>query len=76
MNNERHERRRVTDAIKLALAKIAEQNPELAQLLRESIKTGTVLSYTPVASPPAPRRKRPSEAEKEARKSHKNPIRH
>jgi len=76
MNDERHERRRVTRAINLALAKISEQDPELARLLRESIKTGTFLSYAPLPPLSAPWRKRASEAEKEARAPLKNPIRH
>jgi hypothetical protein len=75
MNNERHERRRVTRAIDLALSNIAEQNPELARLLRERIKTGAFLSYTPVVSPPA-LPKCASEPEKKTPASHKNPIRH
>jgi hypothetical protein len=50
------EARRVTRAIKRALALIAEQDPELARLLGETIKTGEYLSYSP-ASQPNPRRK-------------------
>jgi len=75
MKEETHERRRVTRAIKLALARIAEQDPELAKLLMESIKTGTFLSYRPVVSPPA-LYKRVSQPEKRARASRKSPIRH
>jgi hypothetical protein len=72
MNNERHERTRVTRAIKLALARIAEQDPELGRLLREEIKTGTYFSYMPVVPQPAPRRKRA----KVPSLSRKNPVRH
>ena len=56
MKSESHERRRVTRAIKLALTLIAEQDPELGQLLGKSIKTGRYLWYSP-ASEPRPRRK-------------------
>jgi hypothetical protein len=49
---------RVTRAIKAALELIGEQNPELARFLRETIKTGEYLSYSP-ASKPTPRRKLP-----------------
>jgi hypothetical protein len=41
------EARRATRAIKRALALIAEQDPELARLLGETIKTGEYLSYSP-----------------------------
>jgi hypothetical protein len=51
-----HEARRVTRAIKLALARIAVQDPELAGLLSETIKTGEYLSYSPGLQP-APRRR-------------------
>jgi hypothetical protein len=37
----------VTRAIKVALERIAEHNPELATLLTSSIRTGTFCSYTP-----------------------------
>lgn len=56
MNTEQRHRRRVTRAIKLALARIAEKNPELARLLKETIETGTYLSYSP-APQVSPRRK-------------------
>jgi hypothetical protein len=69
------EERRVRRAIKLALARIAAKNPELARLLKETIKTGTFLSYRPVAPKPTPRRKRTSETEKTWAPSGKNPIR-
>jgi hypothetical protein len=46
------EERQVTRAIKRALAQIAEKNPELARLLKETIKTGTYLSYSPVRRVP------------------------
>jgi hypothetical protein len=51
-----NEARRVRRAIALALALIAEQDPELARLLSKSIKTGQYLSYSS-ASPPDLRRK-------------------
>lgn len=51
-----HEERRVTRAIKLALAQIAEKNPELARQLKKTIKTGAYLSYMKVAPKPVPRR--------------------
>jgi hypothetical protein len=51
MNNEGHERRRVTGAIKLALSRIAEKDPELARLLSRTIKTGRYLSYSPASQP-------------------------
>jgi hypothetical protein len=41
------EERQVTRANKRALAQISEKNPELARLLKETIKTGTFLSYSP-----------------------------
>jgi len=56
MKNERHDRRLVTRAIKLALTLIAEQDPELGRLLSKSIKTGRYLRYSP-ASEPSPGRK-------------------
>lgn len=56
MNNERHERRRVTRAIKLALSRIAEKDPELARLMSEAIETGTYVSYMPVKPQSAPRK--------------------
>jgi len=73
IKNERRERRRVTRAIKLALARIAEQDPEFARLLTISIKTGTYLSYMPVPPPP---RSAPREARKTPPSSCKSPIRH
>ena len=51
MKSESHERRRVTRAIKLALTLIAEQDPELGQLLGKSIKTGRYLWYSPGSQP-------------------------
>ena len=51
MTRERHERRLVTRAIKLALTLIAEQDPELGQLLGKSIKTGRYLWYSPASEP-------------------------
>jgi hypothetical protein len=51
------EDRRVTRAIKRALALIAEQDLELARLLEQTIKTGKYLSYSPASPQPAPRRK-------------------
>jgi hypothetical protein len=50
------EARRVSRAIKIALALIAEQDPELARLIREAIETGMYLSYTPVKRRTAPRK--------------------
>ena len=50
------EARRVTRAIKLALALIGEHDPELARLLSRTIKTGEYLSYSPT-SQPIPRHK-------------------
>jgi hypothetical protein len=41
------EERRVTGAIKRALAQIAQQDPELARLLSETISTGQHFSYSP-----------------------------
>jgi len=48
--------RRVTRAIKRALTLIAEQDPELARLLSETIKTGEYLSYSPASQPTSPRK--------------------
>jgi hypothetical protein len=48
LNTEQCQRRRVTRPIKLALARIAEKDPELSGVIKESIKTGTYLSYMPV----------------------------
>jgi hypothetical protein len=76
MHTEKHERRRVTRAIKLALARIAEQDPELALLLGQTIKTGEYLSYSPVSPRPDLRRKRVSEREKAAPPRRKSPTRH
>jgi hypothetical protein len=72
MKDETYERRRVTRAIKLALARVAEHDPELARLLSKTIKTGTYLSYTPVAPLSAPRSKRATTPPS----SRKSPIRH
>ena len=52
------EERCVTKAIKAALELIAEQDPELAQLLRETVKSGEYLTYSPEPQPPTPRRSR------------------
>ena len=51
MKSYRHERHRVTRAIKLALSLIAEQDPELGRLLSKSIKTGRYLWYSPGSQP-------------------------
>jgi hypothetical protein len=53
--------RRVSRAIALALTLIAEQNPELARLLCETIETGEFISYSPL--PVSPQRK-PQHAKK------------
>lgn len=76
MNTEKLERLRVARAIKLALAKIAKQDPALARLLRESIKTGTYLSYLPQGTQPVPRRKRTTEHEKSIPHSRNDPKTH
>jgi len=78
MSTEKHKRLRVARAIKLALARIAKQDPALAQLLRESIKTGTYLSYSTAGTQPVPRSKRKYEREKSTPPpSHRNgPIAH
>jgi hypothetical protein len=55
MNTEKSQSRRVNRAIKLALAPIAEKNPELTRLLERTIKTGTYLTYSPACGP-SPRR--------------------
>ena len=75
-DTEKLERRRVTRAIKLALARIAEKNPELARTLKETIKTGTYLSYMAMERKMLPRRKRTSVGEKIAPSALKNPIQH
>jgi hypothetical protein len=49
---------RVARAIKLALALIAEQDPELARLLCKTIKMGEYLSYSLASQPTRPRRSR------------------
>ena len=65
------EERRVARAIKAALKLIAEHDPELAQLLRETISTDEYLSYTP-GSQPSLRR---SQAPKKTRpRQGKNPV--
>jgi hypothetical protein len=69
MNTEQRQRGRVSLAIKLALARIAEKNPELARLLKETIKTGTYLSYSP-PSQANPRRK-----SKQTKKNSTSPMR-
>jgi len=65
MKRERHERRGVTRAIKLALTQIADQDPELGRLLSKSIKTGRYLRYSP-GSAPSPGRK--------SRRARKTPL--
>ena len=62
-DTEKLERRRVTRAIKLALARIAEKNPELARLLKETIETGQYLSYSP------PSQESPSQKSRRAKKT-------
>jgi hypothetical protein len=69
MKNERHECRFVTRAIKLALALIAEQDPELGRLLGKSIKTGRYLWYSPASEP------RPSRQSQRAKKPPPRPGR-
>lgn len=76
MNTEKLERLRVARAIKLALTKIAKQNPALARVLRESIKTGTYLSYSPHGTQPVPRRKRTTEREKSIPHGRNDPKTH
>jgi len=70
-DTEKLERRRVTRAIKLALAAIAEKDPELARLLSKTIKTGRYLSYMPVP-PLSATRSKPATTLSSSRKS---PIR-
>jgi hypothetical protein len=57
MGNDLDERR-VTKAIKHALVLIAEEDPELARLLSESIKTGEYLSYSPGSQSASGRKRR------------------
>jgi hypothetical protein len=71
MGNDLDERR-VTKAIKHALAVIAERDPELGRLLGETIKLGEYLSFSP-ASQPTPGRKSQG-AKKTQRRQGKNPI--
>ena len=47
--NQKSESRRVSRAIKTALARIVERNPKLGGTLRESIETGKFFSYSPKA---------------------------
>jgi hypothetical protein len=58
----RREQRRVTRAIKLAVALIAEHDPGLAELLRKTIKTGRFLSYSPEPGSAAMRKSAPAKA--------------
>jgi len=67
------EARRVTRAIKLALSRIAEQDPELALFLRETIKTGAYLWYSPASALPTPPWK-PPRAKKTPRAKGRKPI--
>lgn len=73
--NKNQEERRVTQAIKLALARIAEKDLELARLLKETIKTGTYLSYMAVPPKSVPRCKPTSKGEKTSESSARNPNR-
>ena len=41
------DRRRVTRALKVALARISEHDPTLGSTLREAIETGQFFSYSP-----------------------------
>jgi hypothetical protein len=50
--------RRVTRAIKAALELIAEEDPEFARLLSETIRTGEYLSYSPPSEESPPRKSR------------------
>jgi hypothetical protein len=67
------EERRVTRAIKRALALIAEHDPELARLLSESIKTGEYLLYSPRSQSAS--RRRSQLATKTPLQQAKNPSR-
>ena len=67
MGTEKNQRRRVTRAIKLALTRIAEKDPELARLISESIETGTYLAYTPVKPQAATRKPVSSKRERGGR---------
>jgi len=49
--NRKSEGRRVTRAIKTALARIEERDPKLGGALRESIETGQFFSYSPQGRP-------------------------
>jgi hypothetical protein len=71
MGNDLDERR-VTKAIKHALAVIAERDPELGRLLGETIKLGEYLSFSPV-SHPTPGRKSQGAKKRQPRPG-KNPI--
>jgi hypothetical protein len=55
MGNDLDERR-VTKAIKHALAVVAERDPELGRLLGETIKLGEYLSFSPASQPTPGRR--------------------
>jgi hypothetical protein len=45
--NRKREGRRISRAIKTALARIEERDPKLGSALRESIETGQFFSYSP-----------------------------
>jgi hypothetical protein len=49
--NRKSEGRRVTRAIKTALARIDERDPKLGGALRESIETGEFFCYSPKERP-------------------------
>ena len=70
MGNDLDERR-VTKAIKHALAVIAERDPELARLLGETIKLGEYLSFSPASQPIG---RKSQGAKKTQRRQGKNPI--
>jgi hypothetical protein len=65
------EARPVSRAIALALALIADQDRELAQLLSKSIESGQYLSYSP---PPASPRRKPLHAKKPRPRRGKDPL--
>jgi hypothetical protein len=73
MNNERHERRRITRAIKVALELIAEHDAELAGFLSETINTGEYLSYSPGSEPT--RSRKSQTAKKIPHRQRRNPNR-
>jgi hypothetical protein len=65
------EARRVTRAISLALALIAEHDPELARMLSQTIETGQYLSYAPQSKSS---RQRKSARAKKTPQQGRNPI--